>query len=298
MVSVAVTMIIALAGCARIGASPVDDPSADHAASSEPTASAVGPTAALPSNCTDFGLTERRCGAVIRQAAKSAAIDDRVVDRVELLQPPAPSCGTKPDGTPLLCNMGGPGPLATVRFHLRDGGTSDETVGQCIGGETFLFCHDPPRLNVYGLWVAGGDSMVVCASASPTNPEGCSTAPSPGPLDASAVAAARRLDIERLEIPVPVTGPYDILVGTATLANGIATEVGARADQNTTERVIEIPESVQIALTSTDPTRPDFSMGPYRQRVEGVEEVTVRLVFEVGYVDPGSVLVIQDLVVR
>jgi hypothetical protein len=233
-----------------------------------------------PAACPDFKFAERRCAAVVERARNEAAVDAARVTRVELL--PAPREGG--------VNLGGI-MVAQVRFTLADAPSVTQDVW-CKGvwAEDDLSCQDDPQIRLSG----GVDHDIPCAGEAPNgDPAGCATLP-PTPPPA-AVAAAKPLGVNALDIPLDHLGAYEIKVGHAGLPNGYLSKR-------------------QFSIADTRPTgwwisggiyldiRPPAGRPPvgsiYRAPFKGTEPVDVFLVFEVTETSPGAVLQIRNLVVQ
>ena len=70
----------------------------------------------------------------------------------------------------------------------------------------------------------------------------------------------------------------------------------AIADERPTDFWIDEP--IRLELRPSDPTRPAFGNVYERGTIEGVEDATVWLVFDVTEVSPGAVLHLVDVEVR
>ena len=125
-------------------------------------------------------------------------------------------------------------------------------------------------------------------------PDGC---PSPIVPDAAALAAARPLELAVLDIPIDRLGHHEVKIGEVGLPNGYVTTLqAALAEDRPTDFWID--GDVRLELRPADPDRPPFGNVYERGTIEGVEDATVWLVFDVTEVSPGAVLHVVDIEVR
>ena len=161
-----------------------------------------------------------------------------------------------------------------------------------VGSDHSLLCTDHPTIAI-GSPTFGGYHDVPCSGEAPQN--ACA---SPVPTaDPTAVAAARSLNVARLQIPIDHAGTYTIPVGDATLPNGILSDASfGLADDAPADLVLSDP-GVYLAVTSLDGGRPFFNAYDHGWQT-GVEHVAASLTFTVESFDPGAVLTVTNLVVR
>ena len=246
------------------------------------TSSAAGVSSSLPvTGCDTLGFSVTRCAAVVALAREQAepplAVED--VIGATIGPPPAPDVSL------------GSFPIADVELALVDGGTS-EVVVRCLGipGTSDRACNPEARIHVVG----GVDQDVPCGAepGGPDNP--CATLP-PTARPAS-IDAAEPLRVASLDIPLDHVGHYEVLVGAATLADGVLSERSARLvdDHPTT---FWIDDGVVLEVLPADPERPPIG-SIYRDPFDGPESVTVRLVFDIAELSPGAVLQVRGIVVR
>jgi hypothetical protein len=224
--------------------------------------------------CPRLGFNEQRCQAVVAIALQAAHLDADEVVATEIGRPydPPMSFGEL---------------VAVVRFHDAQGRSTEREVWCTgVGGEFRAWCSNDPEIE---LWM-GANHDVPCGGEPPT---GCPTRIVPDP---EAVAAARSLSIDALEIPLTV-GHHDVVLGRALLANGyldIATfDLADHAPDG-----VQIPDGVRLEVVTTDPDRPPIGNVYERGIFPGVEEVEAHLIFDVLSAEPGAVLHVRDVVVR
>ena len=225
--------------------------------------------------CGSHGYSAARCAAIVENALANAGVDRGAVTRVELDRP-------EPHGV----NLGG-SLAAVVRMHIADGRAVDHEV-RCVGvGTQYLaWCVDDPELE---LWF-GGNHDVPCSGEPPA---GCAT---PIVLDPAAVAAARPLHLEAIDIPATV-GYHEVELGTVELANGYLDRSSFTLADPAPDGVV-VPDGIHLEVRPTDPTRPPFGNVYDRGIVPGVEEAKVVLVFEVIAAPDGAMLQVRDVDVR
>jgi len=124
-------------------------------------------------------------------------------------------------------------------------------------------------------------------------PEG--STPFPGP-DAAALAAAEPLLIARQVVRIDRTGPTRVLLGHASLANGIIQNASFGLADPWPDTVI-LRGGVTLDVTPVaggDPIRNIFEHGWH----DGVERVAVVLTFDVAIMRPGASIEVVDVDVR
>jgi hypothetical protein len=207
------------------------------------------------------------------------------VTATEIVPDPPP-----PEG--ILPARGG-APSITVRLRFPDGSTTEARM--CGGIAMEAACMDSPRLRARtSVEDGGGYQDVPCPDGSP--PHSCGT-PLPT-LEAAAVAAARPLSVDRIPIPIDHLGAYEVSLGEASLANGIATEASF-AFVNAWPLDVSLKDGVaQIGLRSLEPDGKPFQNYYDHGWRPGDERVEATLVFHVLWFEKGAVLAIRDVVVR
>jgi hypothetical protein len=244
-------------------------------------------TVAFPGGCAAYGMSQRRCDAVVEEAKQEAQISNDQVESIELTS--EPPCDPDPQ---ILCEYT-TGFAANVRFHLVGGGSTDQQIRCSVGSEYLLVCTETPTIRTGGT-AMGGYRDVPCADE---NGGGCAT-PLPT-FEPKAAAAARPLDIPALDIPIDHEGHYRVEIGHAVLPNGVITNAAfTLADPKTQTVEIDPETGVQLTIVSTDPNGRPFDNYYQHGWHTGTEEAVVALEFDVTRFDPGAVLAIRSLVVR
>ena len=229
--------------------------------------------------CPRLEFSQRRCDAVVAQAMEGAGLQAGDVVGVEL---------GRPDG--VKANLGGQ-LAALARLHLADGRIVDQEVWCTgVGSENKAWCVDDPKLR---LFVGANHDMPCTGEDAAGTPEGCAT---PIVLDAAAVADARALHLDAIDIPLTV-GQHDVELGRALLANGFLDKASFTLADPAPDGV-SIPDGIALVVASTDPSRPPFGNVYERGTFPGVEEVVVSLVFDVVAAPPDTVLQVRDVVVE
>lgn len=229
--------------------------------------------------CPRLEISQRRCDAVVARALEVAGVKPADVVSVEL---------GRPDGVKL--KLGGY-LAALIRLQRTDGVTIDQEVW-CIGvsSEYHAWCVDDPPLL---LWT-GVNHDVPCSGGDPLGePEGCAT---PIALDPAAIAQARALRIDAIDIPL-TAGHHEIDLGRATLPNGYLETASFTLADLAPDGVVT-RDGIRLTVVSTDPSRPPLGNAYERGKFRGVEEVVVSLVFDVVEAPPGAVLQVRDVIVR
>jgi hypothetical protein len=230
-----------------------------------------------PAACADLRFSDRQCAAMVRRAEGASGIRADDVVAVEILPP-------KSDGNQPL----GGGMIARVRFHLGSGEIWTEEIS-CIGvgSGSDRVCSPDAYISLS----TGVDHDVPCSGEAP---EGCATLPpTPG---AANRALARPLHVPSIDVPIDHLGRYEIEVGAAGLPDGVLSQRAATlADPRPT--TFWIDDGVRLEVRPLDPSRPPVG-SVYREPFDGVEPVTVFLVFDVTEFAPGGVLQIRDIVVE
>jgi hypothetical protein len=287
-----VAAAVALVGCS-VAAPSVAAPSA--ASSSVAGSSAAAPSVAAPwvpgarsypDGCPAYGLSPKRCAAIVAWATDQLPANHAAIVGTALL--PDLSCAGQPAG--VLC-MRTTQSITTVRFTLADGSVHDYPLFCGVGGQFTLLCSDRPQIEI-GTAV---DHDVPCPGTDPGVPGACAT-PFPSP-DPAILAASRPLRVATLDIPVTRTGHHELVVGQAVLPHGYVTEATfALVDDAPAGLLLSGP--LELELRSTIPGRPPFGNVYERGIFPGVEAVEVLLVFDVAETAPGVVIGVRDLVVR
>jgi hypothetical protein len=243
-----------------------------------------------PEGCAVFGLSPRRCEAVVDAAASNAGFDRSTATATSLMA--EPGCGFDDPSSDLIniCTRS-MSFVAGVRFE-GDADISVRTDVFCGLGPPSLVCSESPGLEALDLHNAGFWDLPCAGEA----PAGCAT-PLPLPIGAAA-AAGRALRIDALDVPVGPVGHREVEIGTAILPNGILTEATFRIATESQVGFLIDPGIIQMELRSSEPGRPAFDNIYSRGAIDGPEEVRVFLVFDVVETSPGSMVTIADVVVR
>jgi hypothetical protein len=243
-----------------------------------------------PEGCTAFGLSPRRCEAVVDAAASNVGFDRSTATATSLMA--EPGCGFDDPSSDLIniCTRS-MSFVAGVRFE----GDADINVRSdvfCGVGPPTLACSESPGLQASDLHNAGFWDLPCAGEA----PAGCAT-PLLLPTGAAA-AAGRELRIDALDVPVGPVGHREVEIGTAVLPNGILTEATFRIATESQVGFLIDPGIVRMELRSSEPGRPAFDNIYSRGASNGPEEVRVFLVFDVVEASPGSMVTIADVIVR
>ena len=100
-----------------------------------------------------------------------------------------------------------------------------------------------------------------------------------------------------MTVPIDHVGPYEVVIGAATLPNGILTEATFGFGDDWPDGVSIADASVRLEVRSKADGRPIVNIYEHG-RVDGVEPVDAVLVFDVDDFDPGASLHIRNVVVR
>jgi hypothetical protein len=178
----------------------------------------------------------------------------------------------------------GHGTTVMLRVVTADGATHDLTL-LCAGvaGAFLPECMPEPRIE---LQVAARDNYR-------DTPVGATPVPA---IDPTAEAAAVPLDLPRIEIPISEPGAQRVVLGEATLANGVLREVRAAIGE-------PWPESVVLRGAIHFEIRPQSGGDPIENIYvhgwrEGVEIVEVSITFNAAILRPGAHLTLVGVVVR
>jgi len=245
--------------------------------------SVVADAPLVPQPC-DQVYGAQQCLALIDEAASRSGRTREDVTAIDIVP-----LATTRDGV-LITRSGS---AFNVRLTLTDGTTREAMM--CPGVTRGPACTDTQRLEARSsIEDGGGYHDVPCPDGSP--PHSCGT-PLPT-MQAAAVAAARPLSIARFTIPIDHLGAYEVSLGEASLANGIAT-LASFAFVDAWPLDVSLRDGVaQINLRSLEPDGKPFQNYYDHGWRPGVERVEAVLAFEVLWSEPGAVLAIRDVVVR
>ena len=243
----------------------------------------------FPEGCAAFGLSARRCEAVVATAASNISFDRSTATATFLMADRG--CGGDPLSDDIvLCTRSG-SVVAGVRFDRADG-TSVLSEVYCGVGPPTLTCSETPGIQAVDLHDAGYWD-VPCAGEPPDGCPNRITAPT-----GSAAAARRELKIDAIAVPVGPVGHREVEIGRAVLVDGIVQEARfSIADQEQVGFLLD-PGLVRMELRSTVPGRPPFDNVYQRGTFKGPEEVRVILIFDVAETGPDAVIHVTDVLVR
>jgi len=236
-----------------------------------------------PQPCAEVYATQR-CLALTDEAAARSGRTRDAVTTIDIVPFP-----TTQDGVLITRSGGG----FNVRLAFRDGTTTETPI--CVGIPSGPACMDVPRLTARSsIESGGGYHDVPCPDGSP--PHSCGT-PLPT-LEPAAEAAARQLSVSRFPIPIDHIGAYEVPLGQASLANGVATLASFEFADDWPLDVSLMEGVAQIDLRSLEPDGKPFQNYYDHGWRPGVERVEAVLVFQVLWFEKGAVLGIRDVVVR
>jgi hypothetical protein len=149
---------------------------------------------------------------------------------------------------------------------------------------------DDPQLEARSsIAEGGGYKDVPCPDGAA--PHTCGT-PLPT-LEPAAEAAARQLSVRRFQIPIDHIGPYEVSLGEASLANGIAT-VASFEFADAWPLDVSLQEGVaQINIRSLEPDGKPFQNYYDHGWRPGVERVEAVIDFDVLWFEKGAVIDIR-----
>lgn len=229
-------------------------------------------------DCTALGFSAPRCLAVVEAAMAQRSLGWADIAAVHLQRPS-------------LLTLGG-APVAEVTFDLVDGSSASATTVCPLGANLYSpVCTEHPQIRLST--PIDGYRDVPCGSVPGGEPGSACATPLPA-IDPTAGAVALRVDAA--DYPLAV-GRQEILVGQATLPNGILTDAAfSLADPST--QAFAVDGAVSLEIRSTDPSRPPFTNAYQHGWHVGSEVVNVYLVLDVTTVQPGAMLQVRNLVVR
>lgn len=267
----------------------VGSPSPSPAAPSRgvpPTMPPAGIALPYPDGCPTYRLSDRRCAYIVDWAREQTGLGPDDPATIELLGDPECINGSSDCVPPLRTQDF----VVTVRVTPAGGVPADQSVFCGVGGSATYLCTESPRIAVHT--PIGGYTDVPCSGEAPA---GCAT---PVPTaDPSAATGASPLEVSGLPIPMNDIGPYSVDVGTAVLPNGLLSETALTlADAAPTDFRLS-PDGIRLVVESLDGGPPFDNAYDHGWR-PGTERVSVRLVFELEWYEPGAELVVASLVVR
>jgi hypothetical protein len=219
-----------------------------------------------------------RCLAMTDKAAFQLHTTREDITAIVVVPEPTPEVR---DGVTILQTRSG-GPPIDLLVTLADG-TVHQTTLFCVGVNTEPACVDDPHLDAHSISLDGGfyDRTADATSVPSAAPD--------------ALEMATELHIDRLDIPIDHTGPYEIPLGEAWLPNGLLTEADFALVDDWPAGVTILDGGVSLEVRSDG--RPIWNIYEHGWR-EGVEGVEAVLVFDVFRFDPGATLSIAGVVVR
>jgi len=256
------------------------------APSVRPTMPPAGVALPYPEGCATYDLSTRRCAYIVAWAKGGAGYGETDQVTVQLLGDPA--C---PDGSTTCSVMRTMDFIVRVRLIGPDGVSSDAPVFCGLGGDRSLLCTDTPVIQRRS--PMAGYTDVPCTGEAPENP--CAS-PVPSP-DASALAAARPLEVSRLDIPIDHVGTYTIPVGEASLPNGILSEATFDLSNDSPTNLLVSSDGVFLQIESLEGGLPFENIYAHGWHT-GTERVSATLTFTVESFDPGAVLEVTNLTVQ
>jgi hypothetical protein len=266
---------------------------------SRPGAGTSGPVGsevvrAFPAGCSDFGLSPKRCAAIVAIARHRLALDDPAAT-VELLSEPPLVCPTDENGRTVLCKRSGGHTAVIVRITPPGSPPKESTFFCGIGSQRSIACTSQPVVNA-GSPIDGYRDIPCAGEDAGGNPTDCAT-PLPA-IEASATKAARPLKVAALDIPIDRDGAYEVKVGTAGIANGVLGTAQFSIADEALELFILDDAGVSMRIRPTDPTHRPFDNYYQHGWYPDVEDADVFLLFDVVGHDPGAALEVRDLTVR
>jgi hypothetical protein len=241
----------------------------------------------------DEPLVPEPCGQVYG-AQRCLALSDEAASRIGRTREDVIAIAIVPlpttrDGVLITRSGGG----FTVRLTFTDGTTTETPM--CGGIPSGAACMDTPQLEARtSVEDGGGYHDVPCPDGAP--PHSCGT-PLPT-LEAAAVAAARPLSVARFQIPIDHVGAYEVSLGKASLANGVAS-LASFAFVDDWPLDVSLKDGVAyIRLRSLEPDGKPFQNYYEHGWRPGIERVEAVLVFDVLWFEKGAMLGIRDVVVR
>ena len=226
--------------------------------------------------CPAYQLSPRRCAFIVRTLAEQAGVE--LADATDVVLLGDPGCG---DPDPNVICTRTTSFVVRARFSMADGRTAEESVFCGVG--TSWLCEEAPEIRDPTM---EGYHDIPC----PGEPPRC---PSPLPtIDPDAANRAEPLRVDDLDIPIDHLGDYDVVLGEATLPNGIVTE-----------KTLHVVDPAADRLPPRWRPRNQPRVARRRQYVDdywthgwrdGTERVEAHLLFTVIDVLPGAVLQVRN----
>ena len=251
-----------------------------------------GSATAFPEACPGLGVSLNQCAAFAAWAVGQAGVLPGHVNRIDMARLDCP--GTS------ACPSDGTGYLVNVHVVGDDGSATDERVDctrapMSLGGISSLcdamFNAETGQRIQYPIVhsaISGGYRDTPCSGEAPV---GCAT-PLPS-IDPSAREGARPLAIGSREIPIDHAGPYAIVLGEASLPNGILSAASAEITSSPADPLVGY-DGYELEVTSLDGGRPFDNYYAHGWQ-PGTERVEVTLRFTVLTFEPGATVVISGV---
>lgn len=298
LVAIAVLAVVG-AGLLSVGRPSGPDGDSGAVPSKTPTSSPTAvPTEnrapAFPDSCGNLGLTINMCAGFAAWAIGQAGIQPGHVQQIEVTKVECPGGSA--------CSTGAIGYLVDVYIVTDLGGSSHE-VHDCsrrpgtLGGIDFLcstIMTGDGRLIQYpglGSPISGGYRDTPCSGEGPV---GCAT-PLPT-IDSSALADSVSLTIASMQIPIDHAGTYSVVLGQASLPNGVLSAASAKVTSSPTNPLVAY-EGYRLTITSLDGGPPFDNYYAHGWR-PGTERVEVTLTFTVLMFEPGAQVVVEGIEVH
>jgi hypothetical protein len=234
-----------------------------------------------PTRCIEL-YSDARCLAMMDVAAAEVSRNRGDVTAIAIVPDPTPADG-------LIQNVGGARPIL-VRVGFADGTTHDARM--CGGLAIAPACSDDPHLRASSI-AAAGYTDVPCAGEAP---DSCAT-PHPS-LEPAAVADAAPLTIDERTIAIDRVGPFEVVLGEASLPNGILTATSFEFADPWPSDVALADGTGFLEVRSLEPEGKPFDNYYMHGWGPGVERVEAVVRFDVLWFRPGAVLGIRNVVVR
>lgn len=256
-----------------------------------PSQSADG--SAFPAVCASLGFPENACAGFASWAVGQAGIEPGHVERIEMATANCPGSAACPSGAMAgyLVTLRVTPTLGDVITEVLDCSVDPSRLGP-VGGP----CNVVMPVTTGGLAQytgvrspIGGYHDVPCAGPAPENP--CAT-PLPT-IEPSAQAAAEPLSIASLEIPIDHAGAYSVVLGQASLPNGILSQATAEVTSSPTDPLVA-DSGFSLTIESLDGGPPFENYYAHGWR-PGVEHVRVTLKFSVLMFEPGAAVVVEGV---
>jgi hypothetical protein len=253
---------VLLSGCDALGARPTGETAVPY-----------------PAGCSVYELSPRRCKALLDWVLQQAHAQDRAIASVDLLGDPG--CGETSNPN-IVCRRSASF-VARMRVHLAEGGVIEQSKFCSIEANYSFLCTEHPEIRVGGSTFGGYWDT---------------TGATPPPLDPAAVAAAKPLRVDALDIPIDHVGHYEVSVGRAIIPMGILTRgIFTLANPRPTD-LATTEDGVILRILSTTPgAKPFLNLYDHGWH-DGTEEVAVDLVFDILEFQRGATLQIRGLVVE